>query len=353
MVDLFTPFEHDGLALPNRIVMAPMTRNRADDRDAPHDLQVEYYRQRATAGLIVTEASQVSPQGKGYPRTPGTYSDPQAAGWRRVTEAVHAEGGRIYLQLWHVGRISHPSLQPAGTLPLAPSAIAPAGQAMTEIGLQPFVTPRALGTDEIAGVVAQFRHGAERAREAGFDGVEIHGANGYLIDQFLRDGTNRRTDRYGGSLDNRLRFLREVTEAVAGVWGAARVGVRLSPTNAFNDMHDSDPAATFGAAAEMLSGFGLAYLHVVEDASGFDWAALARAFGGPYMANGGYDRARADAVLADGRADLVSFGTPFIGNPDFVARLRSGAALAESDRSTFYGGDHRGYTDYPALARVA
>lgn len=353
MVDLFSPFEHDGLALPNRVVMAPMTRNRADAADAPHDLQVEYYRQRASAGLIITEASQVSPQGKGYPRTPGVYSDPQVAGWRRVTEAVHGEGGRIFLQLWHVGRISHPSLQPAGTLPLAPSAIAPAGEAFTESGLQPFVTPRALGTDEIPGVIAQFRNGAVRAREAGFDGVEIHAANGYLIDQFLRDGTNRRTDAYGGPVENRLRFLREVTEAVTGVWDAGRVGVRLSPTGSFNDMHDSDPATTFGRAAEMLSGFGLAYLHVVEDASGFDWAALARAFGGPYMANGGYDRPRGDAVLAEGRADLVSFGTPFIGNPDLVGRLHRDAALAEPDRSTFYGGDHRGYTDYPSLELVA
>ena len=352
MPSLFSPVEIGDLVLPNRVVMAPMTRNRADAQDAPHDVNVEYYRQRASAGLIITEGSQVSPQGKGYPRTPGIYSDAQVAGWRRVTDAVHGAGGRIFLQLWHVGRISHPSLQPEGALPVAPSAVAPEGDAFTEQGPQSFVTPRALSTEEVGEVVEQFRRGAVRARQAGFDGVELHGANGYLIDQFLRDGTNRRTDRYGGSVENRARFLDEVVTAVVQVWGAGRVGVRLSPTSAFNSMSDSDPARTFGHAAELLGRHALAYLHVVEDAGSFDWAALKRRFAGPYMANGGYDRTRAEAVLAEGRADLVSFGTPFISNPDLVVRLERAAPLAAADRTTFYGGDHRGYIDYAALEAV-
>jgi N-ethylmaleimide reductase len=343
-----------GVKLPNRVVMAPMTRNRADADDAPHDLNVEYYRQRAGAGLIITEASQVSQQGKGYARTPGIHSVKQIAGWRKVTDAVHKAGGRIFLQLWHVGRISHPSLQPDGALPVAPSAIPAIGQAFTDEGLKDFVTPRALATAEIPEVVEQFRKGAANAKAAGFDGVEIHAANGYLIDQFLRDGTNKRTDIYGGSLEKRARFLREVTEAVIGVWGADRVGVRLSPLGDFNSMSDSDPAKTFGHAAALLGRLGIAYLHIVEGGPGgdkFDWAALKRRFGGIYMANGGYDRERATAVLAEGRADLVSFAVPYIGNPDLVERFRRGASLADSDRATFYGGDARGYTDYPALAQ--
>jgi N-ethylmaleimide reductase len=350
---LFQPVTVGALQLPNRIVMAPMTRNRADARDAPHDLNVEYYRQRASAGLIITEASQVSPQGKGYPRTPGIYSDAQVDGWRRVTDAVHAAGGRILLQLWHVGRISHPALQPEGALPVAPSAIAAEGDAFTEEGPKPFVTPRALTTGEIPAVLDQFRHGAENAKAAGFDGVELHAANGYLIDQFLRDGTNRRTDAYGGPVENRVRFLNDVVAAVVDVWGGGRVGVRLSPIGTFNSMSDTDPARTFGYAAETLSRFGLAYLHIVEDPGSFDWAELKRRFRGPYMANNGYDRARANAVLAEGRADLVSFATPYIANPDLAERLRRGAPLATPDRSTYYGGDHRGYTDYPSLHRAA
>ena len=351
--ELFDPLEIGPLALPNRIVMAPMTRSRAGAGNAPGPLAGEYYVQRASAGLIVTEATQVSPQGVGYPATPGIHTDAQVEGWRRVTDAVHRAGGRIFLQLWHVGRISHPSMQPDGALPVAPSAIAPQGQVFTARGLQPFVTPRALETEEIPGIVAQFEEGARRALAAGFDGVEIHGANGYLIDQFLRDGTNRRTDRYGGSVANRARLLLEVTEAVAGVWSPARVGVRLSPLNPFNSMHDSDPATTFGFAAEALGKYGLAYLHVVEggeDGAGrpFDWAELKRRFSGLYMANGDYDRERGTAVLASGRADLVSFARPYIANPDLVERFRLGAPLAVPDPATFYGGDHRGYTDYPA-----
>jgi N-ethylmaleimide reductase len=355
--DLFTPFQLGPLLLPSRIVMAPMTRNRAGDGNVPTPLDVEYYRQRTSAGLIITEATQVSPQGVGYPATPGIHSDAQVAGWRRVTDAVHQAGGRIFLQLWHVGRISHPSMQPGGALPVAPSAIAAEGEVFTASGPQPFVVPRALETDEIEGVVAQFEAGARRALAAGFDGVEIHGANGYLIDQFLRDGTNRRTDRYGGSVENRARFLLEVTEAVIGVWGAARVGVRLSPLGTFNSMSDSDPARTFGFAAEALGRYGLAYLHVVEggDESGdgpFDWAELRRRFRGPYMANGNYNRERASAALAAGRADLVSFATAYIANPDLVERFRLDARLADPAPSKFYGGDHRGYTDYPALDRA-
>lgn len=351
---LFRPVTIGKLALPNRIVMAPMTRNRADERDAPHALNAQYYRQRASAGLIVTEASQVSPQGKGYPRTPGIYSTEQVAGWRLVTDAVHDAGGRIFLQLWHVGRISHPSTQPDGALPVAPSPIAPDGTIPTATGLQPFTTPRALATAEIPGIVEQFRHGAANALAAGFDGVEIHGANGYIVDQFLRDGTNRRTDGYGGPVENRARFLREVVEAVSAVWGAHRVGVRLSPTGSFNSMSDSDPARTFGHAAELLGRYGLAYLHVVEGGDeSFDWAELKRRFGGPYVAAGGYDRARAGAVLATGRADLVSFATPYISNPDLVERFRLDAPLTPPDRETFYGGDARGYVDYPTLEQAA
>ena len=253
--DLFAPFQLGPLLLPNRVVMAPMTRNRAGAGNVPTALNADYYGQRAAAGLIVTEATQVSPEGVGYPGTPGIHTDAQVEGWRRVTDAVHRAGGRIFLQLWHVGRISHPSLQPGGALPVAPSAIAAEGQVFTHSGLQPFVVPRPLETREIAGVVAQFEAGARHALAAGFDGVELHAANGYLIDQFLRDGTNRRTDRYGGSLENRTRFLREVVEAVAAVWDPERVGVRLSPWSDFNSMHDSDPPAIFGYVARALAPF--------------------------------------------------------------------------------------------------
>jgi N-ethylmaleimide reductase len=353
--DLFTPFQLGPLPLPNRIVMAPMTRNRAGEGNVPTTLNVEYYRQRASAGLIVTEATQVSPQGVGYPGTPGIHTDAQVAGWRQVTDAVHRAGGRILLQLWHVGRISHPSLQPDGALPVAPSAIAAEGEAFTASGPQAFVVPRALETAEIPGVVAQFEDGARRALAAGFDGVEIHGANGYLIDQFLRDGTNRRTDRYGGNVANRARFLLEVTEAVAGVWGGQRVGVRLSPWSDFNSMRDSDPPVAFGHAAQALAPLGLAYLHVVEPVGSVPAGAallgpdLKAAFGGPLMVNGGYTRELAEATLARGEADLVSFAASFLANPDLPGRLARNAPLNLPEPATFYGGDHRGYTDYPAL----
>jgi N-ethylmaleimide reductase len=355
--DLFQPVRMGSLTLPNRVVMAPLTRSRAGAGDVPGPLNATYYAQRASAGLIISEATNITQQGKGYAFTPGIWSDEQVAGWRLVTDAVHERGGRIFCQLWHVGRISHPSLQPGGALPVAPSAIAPKGNAFTEIGFQPHVTPRALETDEIPGIVSDYRHAAEQAKRAGFDGVEIHAANGYLIDQFLRDGTNKRADRYGGSVENRLRFLLEVTEAVTEVWGGERTGLRLSPVSPANDISDSDPMAVFGPAVEAVNRFGLAYLHVVEGATGgdrniapdFDFLALRRAFNGLTMANNGYDLELAVRTLREGRADLIAFGRPFISNPDLVERLRRGAPLAEADHATFYGGDARGYTDYPAL----
>ena len=354
--DLFTPLRLGPYTLENRAVMAPLTRNRAGPGNVPQAMNVEYYAQRATAGLIVTEASQVSPQGVGYPGTPGIHNAAQVAGWQRVTDAVHANNGRIFLQLWHVGRISHPSLQPDGALPVAPSAIRPRGEAFTAAGPQPFVTPRALETREMTDIVAQFRDAAANAKSAGFDGVEIHAANGYLLDQFLRDGSNRRTDAYGGSLANRTRLLRGVTAAAAGVWGPDRVGVRISPVNTFNDIRDSDPQETFEYVARSLNDFGLAYLHVVETDSTdpdarrrFDWRRLRRAFDGVYIANGGYDRLRADWAIGSRAADLVSFGTAYLANPDLVERYAVGAPLNTPDPATFYGGDERGYIDYPFL----
>lgn len=353
-VDLFTPVKLGRLKLPNRFVMAPMTRNRASAGDVPHRLNAEYYAQRASAGLIVTEASQVSPQGKGYPGTPGIYSAGQVEGWKLVTSAVHARSGRIFLQLWHVGRISHPTLQPDAALPVAPSAIKPAGETFTGKGMEPFVEPRALTTEEIPGIVGQFRDGAANALAAGFDGVEIHAANGYLPDQFLRDGTNRRTDRYGGSPENRARFLLEVTEAVAGIWGADRVGVRLSPAGSFNDMRDSNPQHIFEYAAQQLGNFGLAYLHVVDTGEQpFDYPRLRLAFNGTFIINGAYTKARANAALAGGEADLVAFGTLFLANPDLPERFARNTPLNEPDRGTFYGGTEKGYTDYPPLESVA
>ena len=357
---LFTPVRIGAVELRNRIVMAPMTRNRAGEGLAPTKLNATYYAQRASAGLIVTEASQVSPRGVGYPSTPGIHTDEQVDGWRRVVEAVHERGGKIFLQLWHVGRISHPSLQPYGELPVAPSAVAPKGNALTYEGPKPFVAPRALETDEIPAVVAEFAHGARLARRAGFDGVEIHAANGYLVDQFLQDNTNLRTDAYGGSVENRARFLVEVTEAVVGEWSANRVGVRLSPRGTFNDMHDSDRKATFSYAVEQLARFNLAYLHLTEAIAGPAVGHLApgerllphlrRLFPGPIVANGGYTSELAESAIASGEADLVAFGVPFIANPDLPARFSAGAPLAEGDVSTFDGGDAKGYVDYPALA---
>jgi len=356
-VDLFTPLQLGPLTLPNRLAMAPLTRNRSTPEGVPGPLNAEYYRQRTSAGLIITEATCIAPTAVGYPLTPGIWSADQVVGWKSVTDAVHAEGGRIFCQLWHVGRISHPSLQPNGQLPVAPSAIAPAGEAITYQGRQAFVTPRALETDELPDLVAQFRHAATQAHAAGFDGVELHAANGYLLDQFLRDGSNRRTDAYGGSVDNRARLLLEVLEAICPVWGADRVGVRLSPVQPFNDMRDSDPQGTFTRVVALLNQFGLAYLHLTEmgtetpGAAGpwFDPLELRELWQDVLMTNASYDRDRANAVLAAGRADLVAFGVPFLANPDLPARYRSGAPLNTPDPATFYGGAEKGYTDYPFL----
>jgi N-ethylmaleimide reductase len=357
MTDLFSPMPLGDLTLPNRMVMAPMTRNRAPGT-IPTPLMAEYYVQRASAGLIVTEGAQVSDQGIGYPATPGIHSPEQVAAWKPVTAAVHAAGGRIFCQLWHCGRISHPDYH-AGALPVAPSAIRPAGQAFTYAGLQDFVIPRALDIAEIPGIVGEYRHAAAMAVKAGFDGVEIHAANGYLPDQFLRDGVNQRSDAYGGSVARRARFLLEIAEAVCGEIGGGRVGVRISPINAFNDMHDSDPQALFNHVAASLDEIGPAYLHVVEvtmagEADHFvDMGEIRRRFAGAYIANGGYDKTRANAVLNAGAADLVAFGVPFLANPDLPERFRRDAPLNAPDQSTFYGGDAHGYTDYPAIERAA
>jgi N-ethylmaleimide reductase len=345
--------------LKNRVIMAPMTRNRAGRGNAPQPMNALYYAQRAGAGLIITEASQVSAQGLGYPDMPGIYSPEQIVGWRLVTDLVHKRGGLIFLQLFHCGRISHPSLQPGGATPVAPSAIKPEGEAMTYKGPSPFVEPRALETEEIPGIVEQFRRGAENAREAGFDGVELHAANGYLLDQFLRDGSNQRTDQYGGSAENRARLLFQVTEAVVNVLGDGRVGVRISPENPFNDMSDSNSEVLFSHLAQGLNRFPLAYLHVVEIdlTNPTDYSAslnpltqkLRGIYKGVYMTNGGYGRDRAERVLERGDADIVSFGKLFLANPDLPERFKKGAPLNEPDETTFYGGDERGYTDYPFL----
>jgi len=350
--DLLLPYQLGPLALTNRMVMAPMTRSRALDGNVPSRLAETYYAQRASAGLIVTEATQVSPQGVGYIRTPGIHSPEQVAGWRRVTDAVHRAGGKIFAQLWHVGRISHPDFH-GGELPVAPSAVAADGEVFTFQGPKKMIAPRALGIDEIAGIVEQFRHGAENARAAGFDGVEVHGANGYLLDQFTRDGTNRRTDAYGGSLHNRIRLPLEVAEAVVGVWGPARVGYRISPNGAFNSMSDSDPVAIFSTLTEELNRRGLLYLHVVDpvtDGAKRISPLLRPKFDGSYVVNGGFDQAAAEAAIANGETDLVAFGVPFLANPDLPERYRTRAPLNTPDRATFYAGDEKGYADYPALA---
>jgi N-ethylmaleimide reductase len=357
---LLSPYTLGPYELDNRMVMAPMTRNRAGRGNAPQPMNALYYGQRANAGLIITEASQVTPQGLGYPDMPGIYSPEQISGWRLVTELVHSRGGLIFLQLFHCGRISHPSLQPEGAKPVAPSPIKPAGEALTYNGPRPFVTPRALETTEIPEVVDQFRQGAENALEAGFDGVEIHAANGYLLDQFMRDGTNQRTDEYGGTVENRARLLFEVTKAVVNVLGQGRVGVHISPGNPFNDIHDSNTESIFSHVAEGLNRFPLAYLHVVEidltNPTDYNGALnpisqeLRKLYKGIYMTNGGYGRGGAEQVLEAGDADLVSFGRLFLANPDLPERFLKNAPLNEPDSSTFYGGDERGYTDYPFIS---
>jgi len=354
--NLFTAITMGDLELPNRIVMAPMTRNRANQDNAPHSLNTKYYQQRATAGLIITEASQVSADGVGYPATPGIYSDAQVAGWREVTDTVHAEGGHIFIQLWYCGRISHPDLLPDHHAPVAPSAIQPEGEAITFEGLKPFVTPRALETNEIADIVAQYKHAASMARQAGFDGVEVHGANGYLIDQFLRDGSNQRTDQYGGSVENRMRFLNEVLDAVCEIWPSQRVGLRLTAENSFNAMSDSDPLNHFTYFISQLNQRDLAYLHILEGdmmskTAKLDYHALRKIYNGLYMANNGYDKARATEAISNGNADMVAFGVPYLANPDLVYRLQNDLPLNEADQNTFYGGDEHGYTDYPFVEK--
>ena len=355
-IDLFTPVSLGDLTLANRVIMAPLTRNRAImPGNVPQAMNATYYAQRAGAGLIISEAAQVSPEGIGYPATPGIHSEEQVQGWRAVNDAVHAQGGHMFVQLWYCGRISHPDLLPDNQQPVSASAIKPEGDAFTYEGLKPFVEPRALRTDELPGIVDQYRQAARRAVEAGFDGVEIHSANGYLLDQFLRDGTNRREDQYGGSLENRTRLLMDVLSAVLESWEPSRTGVRISPENSFNDIHDSSPQATFNFVASALSGKGLGYLHVVEGemmsgARKLDYRQIRDHFDGYYMANCGYDKAHAQAAIASGDTDMVSFGQLFLANPDLVQRFKTDAELNTPDPDTFYGGDEKGYTDYPALA---
>ena len=356
--DLFQPVRLGPYQLANRIVMAPLTRSRAGEDGVPRPLMAEYYAQRASAGLIIAEGTNISPQGRGYALTPGLYEAAQVEGWRKVTEAVHARGGRIFPQLWHVGRVSHPSLQPGGALPVAPSAIRPEATSYTDAGFRPCVTPRALATAEIPEIVEQYRHATRNALVAGFDGVEIHAANGYLIEQFLRDSTNKRTDAYGGSRENRARLLLEVTEAVVGVCGGERVGIRLSPVSPVNGADlDSDPAGTYAYVVERLNAFGLAYIHIIEGATqgprevpgGFDLQILRQSFKGLYIANNGYDLGLALEARRRNLADIISFGRLYIANPDLVERLRIGARLNVPERATFFGGGAAGYTDYPVL----
>ncbi|MFG1431830.1 alkene reductase [Xanthobacter sp. V2C-8] len=358
---LFDSYRLGDITLSNRIVMAPLTRNRAEPGFVPSPMAVEYYAQRASAGLIVTEASQISQQGQGYQDTPGIYTEAQVAAWRKVTDAVHAKGGRIVIQLWHVGRVSHTSLQPGGAAPVAPSAIGSGGKTFVNNAFTDTSTPRALELSEIPGIVADYRRAAANAIKAGFDGVEIHAANGYLIDQFLKDGANARTDAYGGSIENRARFLLEVTDAIVAEIGAGRTGIRLSPVSPANGISDSNPQPLFNYVAEELEKRGLVYVHVVEGATGgprdvapgFSFDELRKRYSGTWMVNNGYDLKLATQVVAEGKADLVAFGRPFIANPDLVERLRRDAPWNELDRDTLYGGGAKGYLDYPTLDSAA
>jgi len=349
MTTLFDPLLLGDLQLPNRIIMAPLTRCRADEGRVPNALMTEYYVQRASAGLILSEATSVTPMGVGYPDTPGIWSNDQVRGWHSLTKAVHAAGGRIFLQLWHVGRISHPSYL-NGELPVAPSAIQPKGHVSLVRPLADYPTPRALESEEIADIVEAYRIGAENAKAAGFDGVEIHGANGYLLAQFLQSSTNQRNDNYGGSLENRARLLLEVTDAVIEVWGAQRVGMHLAPRADAHDMGDADRAETFTYVARELGKRGIAFIcsreKLADDSLG---AQIKQAFGGPYIVNERFDKASANAALASGLADAVAFGVPFIANPDLPARLAADAPLNEARPEGFYGGGAVGYIDYPRL----
>jgi N-ethylmaleimide reductase len=360
---LLTPETLGSIAISNRVVMAPLTRMRSIEGDVPGPLAATYYAQRAGAGLIITEATQISPLGKGYPGTPAIYSDAQVAGWEKVTAAVHAQGGKIVLQLWHVGRISHSSHHPSEGLPVAPSAIKPSGMVYTAAwGQEEFETPRALELTEIPALIASYVHAAQQAKKAGFDGVEVHAANGYLLDQFLQDGSNHRTDVYGGSFENRARLPLEVLKAVAAVWGSERVGVRISPYGAFNDMSDSNPVGLFSYFIEQLNNLNLAYLHIIEPrstmAGGSDQVVsnlpstshlFRKLFKGKVIMAGGYDRDSAERDVQSGGADAVAFGRIFISNPDLPERFKLNAALNPYNRATFYGGAAEGYTDYPTF----
>jgi len=353
---IFEPFTLGALTLDNRIVMAPLTRNRAGKGLVPSELAATYYAQRASAGLIISEATQVSAQAQGYQDTPGLYTAEQIAGWRKVTDAVHAKGGRIFVQLWHVGRVSHVDLQPGGNAPVAPSAIRAATKTFVNNGFHDVSEPRALELDELPALVEDFRQAAANAIAAGFDGVEVHGANGYLLEQFIKDGANQRTDRYGGTIENRARLLLEVTAAVAKEIGAERTGVRISPVSPASAISCSDPQPQYDYIAEQLSALGVVYLHVVEGATGgprdvapFDYDALRSRFKQVYLANNGYDLDLATDRIAQGKTDLVAFGRAFISNPDLVERLSANAPLAPLDPATLYGGGAKGYTDYPAL----
>ncbi|MCX7567860.1 alkene reductase [Sulfitobacter sp. F26169L] len=358
---LFNPLKAGDLELPNRVVMAPLTRNRAHGDGTPCAMAATYYAQRASAGLIISEATQISEMGKGYLDTPGIYTQKQADAWARIVETVHAAGGRIALQLWHVGRISHVSLLPHGAQPLSSSAIRANTKTFTENGFEDCSEPVAIGKDDIARTLDGYATAAQFAKQAGFDGVEIHGANGYLLDQFLQDGVNRREDEYGGSAENRMRLLREVVVRVADVYGASRVGVRLSPLGQANDISDSDPETLFGAVVDMLSQRGLAYLHFVEgfygnNATDADRAMLKRLrarFDGTYFGNGDYDAKKASDAIGAGHADAITFGRPFIANPDLPERFRRGASLNDADKRRFYGGGAEGYIDYPFLKKMA
>ncbi len=358
--NLLSSFSLGPLLLKNRMVMAPLTRCRADAvTRVPTPMMATYYEQRASAGLIISEATVVTGKGVGYPATPGIYSPEQIAAWKTITDAVHAQGGRMFLQLWHCGRASHSSFL-GGELPVSSSAVPIPGELYTPTGMQPYETPRPLEANEIPGIVALYAEGAKNAKAAGFDGVEIHGANGYLIDQFLRDGVNKRTDAYGGSIENRARFLFEVVEAVIKVWGKDRVGLRLSPSTSFNAMSDSDPAKLFAWVAEKLSTSGLAYLHCTEgDESDLrhggqivDLLPIRKAFIGTLLVCGGYDQAKGEAALKNGRADLVVFGKLFIANPDLPERFKDGKALNAWDETTFYSPGEKGYVDYPTLGQA-
>jgi N-ethylmaleimide reductase len=354
---LFEPYKLGPITLPNRLVMAPLTRNRAVPPGmVPSPLAVEYYGQRASAGLLVTEATQVSQQGQGYQDTPGIYSKDQVEGWRKVTDRVHERGGRIFVQLWHVGRISHTSLQPGGGKPVAPSAVRAKGKTFVGGQFVDVSEPRALELAEIPAVIDDFKRGTANALAAGFDGVEIHGANGYLLDQFAKDGTNKRTDAYGGSIENRAKLMLEVSRAVVAEAGADRTGIRISPVTPANDISDSNPQPLFDHIVDGLDALKLVYVHVIEGATGgprdiapFDYADLRKRFKRAYIANNGYDLELAAKQLAANAADLIAFGKPFISNPDLVERLKKGAPLNEWDKATFYGGNAKGYTDYPTL----